>query len=182
MAWPVERSPNKGCIQLLVPLLLGTEPPLGLGTEELHLALPRPLPHQHHGDCCYCPRGGGRERGGNKAWCPGSEGKVRGCEWVGQQGCQVERAGCEERRPGGCGPEMAVLGETGAAHKKETTHTPAENPSSISTKQREGERQIVTGTDDLRGVTTLKTQRKGQICMFCIIIFNCNMTLTSPVK
>lgn len=140
MAWPVERSPNKGCIQLPVPLLLGTEPLLGLGTEELRPDLLRHLLHQHHGDCCYCPRGGGRERGGNKAWCPGSEGKVRGCEWAGQQGCQVARAGCEEKRPGGCGPGMAVLGETGAAHKKETTHILAENPSSISTEHREKER------------------------------------------
>lgn len=154
MAWPVERNPNSGCIQHLVHLLLGTVPLPGSGREELHPVLPRHLLHQYRGDY-YFPHGGGRERGGNKAWCPGSEGKVQSCEWAGQQGCQVERAGCEARRPGGCGPGMAALGGTGAAHKKETTHILAENPSSISTKtQREGERKIVSGHDNLRGATT----------------------------
>lgn len=71
-------------------------------------------------------------------WCPGSEVKVQGCLWEEQQDCRVERA--EERRPGGCGPGMAVLGGTGAAHKKEKTHTLAENPSSISAKHREKEK------------------------------------------
>ncbi len=46
-----------------------------------------------------------------------------------------------QRRPEGCGPGMAVLGGTGAAHKKETNHILVENPSSIRAKHREKKRE-----------------------------------------